>query len=516
MPNTVGRLVSMALVACMSGASTAVAQEQAVTPPTTTLTVKARLVLLDVVVTDKAGQIVPGLSRDDFSVFENGVAQQIKSFEMPAKDTIAANVAIHSSAELAKLAPQAPVDILVLDEFNTRFEDMDFARYALRKYLTAQPEKLPQPTMMIAVSLNKFTVLRDYTQNRQELLTALEKHLALYPWHLQYDPDIVRRLSVSLSALEQVAEAEAGHPGHKNIIWVGRGFPGINLQTTTAEIKTGITGAIQTAVNMLRDSRITLYTIDPTALSSSVQVTTTGGDPDDPSSVNEDDPLAGDVSFTSLAPATGGKAYFSRNDVDREIGTSIRDGANFYTLGYTPTSPDDTEQAYRHIRIKLNRPGLSATTRDGYYAAPASAQPADANRVTFDLRTASTSTLAYTALPVKVAASGDPPGSFVVQVDSSALSWTATQTGDEEAHLVVLTASFDAKGKMLSRVTDEMTAHVQAAMEEKTRSGSTSFRISLQLPPGAASLRFVVRNPGDGKIGTADLLLTPGAEKPIR
>ena len=41
----------------------------------------ARLVVLDVVVKDKAGHIVPGLSKEDFSVLEDGRAQPVRSFE---------------------------------------------------------------------------------------------------------------------------------------------------------------------------------------------------------------------------------------------------------------------------------------------------------------------------------------------------------------------------------------------------------------------------------------------------
>src|ERR1700677_824142 len=56
---------------------------------TTTLRVQSQLVVLDVVVTDKAGNLVTNLGRDDFEVSENGVQQEIRNFDSPHQvDTI--------------------------------------------------------------------------------------------------------------------------------------------------------------------------------------------------------------------------------------------------------------------------------------------------------------------------------------------------------------------------------------------------------------------------------------------
>src|SRR5580704_8352348 len=66
------------------------------------LQVKSQLVVLDVVVTNKKGAAVGGLTRDDFKVYENKVPQEIVSFEPAARPgaVTAAPVAIHSTEEL--------------------------------------------------------------------------------------------------------------------------------------------------------------------------------------------------------------------------------------------------------------------------------------------------------------------------------------------------------------------------------------------------------------------------------
>ena len=38
----------------------------------------------------------------------------------------------------------------------------------------------------------------------------------------------------------------------------------------------------------------------------------------------------------NLAASTGGKAYFNSNDLNAALKRAIDDGANYYTIGYTP------------------------------------------------------------------------------------------------------------------------------------------------------------------------------------
>jgi VWFA-related protein len=50
------------------------------TPPSVTFSVEVNYVDVDVVVTDEKGNFVPGLTRDDFEVFEDGKAQKVDTF----------------------------------------------------------------------------------------------------------------------------------------------------------------------------------------------------------------------------------------------------------------------------------------------------------------------------------------------------------------------------------------------------------------------------------------------------
>jgi len=88
------------------------------------LQVQSRLVVLDVVVTDRAGAIRDDLKAEDFHISEDGIEQKIVNFEIPSAHIIPAKNPIFSTADLDKRAPQSPVNIVVLDELNTTFQDM--------------------------------------------------------------------------------------------------------------------------------------------------------------------------------------------------------------------------------------------------------------------------------------------------------------------------------------------------------------------------------------------------------
>jgi len=233
---------------------------------TYTIHVTSRLVVLDMVVVDAKGKVVKDLTKDEFKVEEAGQPQTVLNFEETGKHIPAPELAIESTADLDRLAPRAPVDIILLDEFNTRFEDMAFARYSLKKYLEKQPAKLITPTMLIAVDLEHFTVLRDYTQNKDEVISALDHHFAANPWRVHQGAWVGERYATAFVTMRRVAQAVTGHPGHKNMIWIGRGFPTARFDKWPIDTENRINNAVQDCVNVLRDARVTLYTIDPAGI----------------------------------------------------------------------------------------------------------------------------------------------------------------------------------------------------------------------------------------------------------
>jgi VWFA-related protein len=479
---------------------------------TFTIRQTARLVVLDMVVTDAKGNVVTDLKRDDFHVTELNEPQTILNFEEAGSHTVRPETNIESTADLDRVAPRAPVNIILLDEFNTHFEDMAFARYSLKKYLEREPGKLSTPTMLIAVNLQHFTVLRDYTQNKDEILSALDHHFVTYPWQAHQGQWIGERYATAFLTLRRVAEAVVGHPGHKNMIWIGRGFParpfGVSLDTDTR-----VENAVQECVNELRDARVTLYTIDPAGL----QVNPGEYGP----AAAFDDPFGGNYEFNRLAKATGGRTLYGRNDVDAEIGTAIRDGSSFYTLTYRPQVPPTNLNKFYRIKVTVDRPGLTVITREGYYLQfrPGRVDPVNpSRRLLVDLFSADSSTMAYDGVPMTLEASPTDPYSFTVHVDGRGLAWTyATDTEPRHAEVILLVSTFDKKDKEVKRDAKVIKVSAPASVPPTGRLlRNLDVNYKLDHNPKAVRARFVVRVTASGRIGTADAVLGPqtAANKP--
>ncbi len=162
----------------------------------------------------------------------------------------------------------APVTVLVLDEFNTEFSDNAYARLQIRKYLLAQPALLTQPTTFLAATDAGFQQIQNYTLDRQRLLDALAHLPAVLPGSLMrsgHQPEgMALRFAQTLDSLQKVAKASIGHQGRKNVIWVSKGFDSLDLRNEPAHQVELIQGAAERTVNLLREAHVTVYTVDPT------------------------------------------------------------------------------------------------------------------------------------------------------------------------------------------------------------------------------------------------------------
>jgi VWFA-related protein len=476
---------------------------------TYTLQLKTQAVVLDVVVTDRNGKIVDGLTKDDFEVYENKLPQKIRYFEAPSSH--AANpktvISINSTAELDAKEPNAPVTILVLDEINTKFEDEAFTRYSLKKYLDTQGDVLPQPTLFVAVNLQHFIVLQDYTTSKKEILAALDHHLTSYPWQQMSGSWQAEQFNMVFASLMQVAEATAGHPGHKAMIWIGRGFPSVDPTQMTAESAESLREAIETCTNALRDARVVLYTLDPAGLSGETPA-------QDENGFETEDPFGGDVDFEEMAKETGGEAFHGRNDVDNLIGTSARDAASFYTLSYSPSVQSDETKAFRNINIKMKNRELHAATREGYYTNTPPPPPAEdakgklSNSLVFDLTTAARTIMVYDAAPIQILRDTANLDNFSLTINSSDVPWKDEDHQKLSAEITVLVESFDRKGKMLDRKAAIRTVQVPNGPDGATPiSAHLRLLATIGTKAPAARLRFVVRVDGNGKIGADNFYL---------
>src|SRR5271168_1393992 len=480
-----------------------------------TIKVTTRIAVLDVVVTDKKGNLVHrDLTRDDFAVLEDGRPQTVRSFELPSEHRMpdSDNAIVNSAADLKKIG-DAPVTVLVLDELNSRFEDMSFSRQMMVKYLQAQPAVLREPTVLMVAMNNSFQQIHDYTQDRDELLEAVKKHMPEYPWRMMNSgktgPGAVERMAQVMAALQQIGQASTGTPGRKNLIWVGNGFPSANLVGLEQHQADVIEAAMRRCTARLLAARITMYTINPTANSTSLVEVDTPDDLNTSLDENGSDPFSGGtVSFTKFAPSTGGVAFTGRNDLNNVIAEGVAKGQDYYTLSYSPTNTSEDASKFRKIRIVMKDPALRATTRDGYYPETA----ADLNPVLdktmssaqvaanlkLDLSAALTTTISYNGLSVAATRSGS--GAYAIQVAENGLGWSDPgPDGAQHAEATVAAGWYDSKGKLLGHVFREET------FPRGNSNAGASFTLPVNLPDNVTRVRFVVRDAFNGHMGTVDV-----------
>jgi VWFA-related protein len=493
-------------------------------PRGSSIVVNARLVVLDVVVTDKAGHPVDGLEAKDFQVFEDGQLQRIRSLEPPAAHTLPpTSLAAGASASFDPAQPasfgHSPVSILVLDQLNTHFADSSFARRAMHDYLASQPSLLSQPTTLLSVSDNRLKLLQAFTRDRDLLLQALASAPTEYAWKLEVngktDHGPIERLDQSLSALEQIAESNARIPGRKNLIWVGGGFPSLDPESVDGDDLQEVRNTIQHVTNVLLDARITMYAIDPsnsapgmTEITDAAQMgfVQAGGD----LTAGSADPFSASEDFDKLGPVTGGRIVRGMNDIAQQIASSVDLGSNFYTISYAPSSESEAAAKYRNIRVVCLHPGLTVTTRSGYYSGSTERGKPASTAAAYDLTVAAEGTVPLNGIRVTVEpdpSSGAPPGSYIVRAGAANLTWKPLSDGSATASVYVMAVSLNAKGKMLDHTLLGMTATAKPDTDLRNAARTADFRFTALPAPKSTTLRFVVRDSDSGRMGSFDLSL---------
>ena len=508
---------------CAQTAGPAPGAKSAPTRPPSTLTVNSRLVVLDVVVTDTAGKPVDGLNASEFQILEDGILQRIQSFEQPsAHILLPASIAASASAVFDPARPasfgHSPVTILVLDQLNTHFADSSFARRSLRDYLAGQPALLLRPTSLLSVTDNGFRQLQQFTRDRDTLLHALAAAPTEYAWKLELNGNAehgpIERLDLSLRALEEIVQSCARIPGRKNLIWVGGGFPTLDPGTIDGDDLHEVKDTLQHVTDVLLDSRVTLYAVDPTSSAPGMTEIT------DASQMNfvlaAGDGLAGNMDtfgagedFDALGPVTGGRVVRGVNDIGRQIASSVDLGDRFYTISYAPTSTNETAVQFRNIRVVCLRPGLSATTRRGYYSGQ-SEQEKSATTAAYDLSAAAQGTLPLNGIRISAEpepSSDAPPNTYIIHADAANLSWKPRPDGSATASVYVMAVSLNVKGKMLDHTLRGMIATAKPDTDLRDPSRTADFRFIAFPALKAAKLRFIVRDSDTGRMGSFDLPL---------
>ena len=284
-------------------------QKAAENEPALSLRVTTRMVVLDLIATEKDGTPIPDLRPNDIQVLEDGRPQNVKLFSRASSDSAGSgrgaapqlppNV---SSNRPVYSQPDGPLVVLLLDGINTAGSDQVYARQQLLQYVRTL--KAEQRVAIFAFTTDLF-LLQDFTSDPEVLRSTLEKYsagdsplltrgapvevrpqMAAYMALTPLLANLIRfnqdnavnasddRVRVTLGALHSIARAMIGYPGRKNLIWVSSGFPvSIELSGGRAGVGTSRNYAddLTATAALLSQAREAVYPVDARGLIGKLQ-----------------------------------------------------------------------------------------------------------------------------------------------------------------------------------------------------------------------------------------------------
>ena len=319
---------------------------------------------LDVVVTDKAGNPVAGLQPQDFTLLDDQQPRRITSF--------------HASAQTGQGSDPVQA-ILLVDAVNSSDRDVAYQQEQLQRFFRRDDGRLPIPTSLFIFSDTSTQVQRQPTQDGNILaatlhanhpgLRAIGRSAGFYGG--------AERLQLSLQALQGIIQYETKQPGRKLLIWISPGWPllsGPNVGLTSKQQEV-IFREIVFLCQQLREARVTLYAIDPLGMADAGSFRTFYYESflkGVTSSKKADD---GDLALQVLAAQSGGRVLNSSDDIPGLIATCFADSKAYYSISLE-SEPANHPDEYHALAVKVDKPGLTARTRTGYYAQPYADSPA--------------------------------------------------------------------------------------------------------------------------------------------
>jgi VWFA-related protein len=347
-------------------AMTALAQPPA---PPPTFRAGTKLVQVDVVVRDKKGPAA-GLTKEDFTVFDNGKPQEISSFSVKSVQPSARPaVPLPPGAISNRLNPDgetpATQTILLIDQRSTPQTIQAYANQRIVKFLETRRK---------SDRMGIYALGKDGLQSVQELTDDIEllRRAAnnLKPQNPIYSDcagiagraatecgiaALTQRVTDTKHALEAIARHLTNVPGRKNLIWVTASFPLILvLPGQTVDF----TPDMQEAALALNDAKVALYAVDARGL-----VANSG-----PGVMGLTIPGLDTMNF--VTGITGGRAFYADNGLDDLIREAVEDAELTYTLGFYPALESKNNasknQDVHNLKVKVSKPGLVARYRENY------------------------------------------------------------------------------------------------------------------------------------------------------
>jgi hypothetical protein len=143
----------------------------------------------------------------------------------------------------------------------------------------------------------------------------------------------------TISALRQIADLMTEVPHQRKILmYISVGLPG-------SIFKGQILFLMEDLFRFARLSNVNIYSFDPSGLGNG----------------------AGADYLRIVANNTGGRAFVQTNDLERGVAEMVRENSSYYLVAYQSSNPRN-DGLFRKVDVRVDRPGVTVRTRNGYNA----------------------------------------------------------------------------------------------------------------------------------------------------
>jgi VWFA-related protein len=526
-------------------------------------TARAHYILIPVIVTDKDGKHVSGLTKESFQIFENDREEVVASADETKTSAVPVQIVPSSPNEfsntIASDGEARRISVIALDLINTPFLDQFTARQAAIRYLA---NNINQDAIFELVSIdgNGMHVLHDFTSDTKALIAALKRVSSKFEAMNAMDTNTIRQATANpaleqrtglavtyqakdrtlvdldstaleafargvapivafaqagavgstLGAFQQIAHQLSGIPGRKSLFWITGSFP-FDIDETGGSISAGTPfDAYQRTMQLFNDANVSLYPVDARGL---VVV----GEMDASMKVSREmtralpEYMAGESqahqktldTMRVFADTTGGRAYFNTNDLAGALSRASDDGSSYYTLSYALDTKNN-HPGWRKLKVKVKGQDYRIRSREGFFVTSTTMDPLSSEGM--DIREALTSPLDYTGMPLTVkvdtpvASGAKKKVGFSLLVPANAA--TVDASDNDRLNLEIWYVVRNLKGEDVTHNSKLYNLNLNAAFVAQLQTSGIGYNDTLELPPGQYGLRVVVRDNITGRVGS--------------
>jgi VWFA-related protein len=401
------------------------AAPQPPTPPVFSTAVE--VVRLDVLVLDRDGRPVTGLTRDDFAVEEGGRSQEITSFEpiVVRADRAAQTEPPRLSPSRLRAPSEGRVVYIYVDDVHVQPSSLPRMRTAIRSFLDTGVREgdwvtvfAPQQELWWTARMGwEYAQLAAVVERIKgqgsgdtyadwALVRGLEEGLpAIGGQHVVFggasggdsggrpggilagaqgptdepvagvgksNPTlegeqavslVKRRTGMTLGGLRQAIDSLVALRGHKSLVLVSEGFLLLPRMPGYSEV-----------IDTARRANVAIHFIDPRGLETGISAASTPtGEAPPGTSVMPGMALAlPQLDTEGIVQVTGGHV-FGPSDAEKALRRVAAESDSYYLVGYTPSAPRSGE---RRVEVRVRREGLKVVSRSRYYVPEAPAKQA--------------------------------------------------------------------------------------------------------------------------------------------